>query len=47
LVRIEAGYLNQILQLGREINNQNVFQNNNGLVVNSIFNFDVSKKESK
>jgi opacity protein-like surface antigen len=47
LVRIEAGYLNQILQLGREINNQNVFQNNNGIVVNSIFNFDVSKKESK
>jgi hypothetical protein len=28
-VRLEAGYLNQIVQLGREINNQNVFQYNN------------------
>lgn len=38
-VRIEAGYLNQILQLGRQINGNNVFQKNNGLIVNANFNF--------
>lgn len=38
-VRIEAGYLNQILQLGREVNNRNVFQHNNGLIINVNFNF--------
>jgi hypothetical protein len=43
-IRIEAGYLNQILQLGREVNSQNVFQNNNGLIINANFNFDLSKK---
>ncbi len=44
LLRIEAGYLNQRLQLGREVNNRNVFQNNNGFIINTIFNFDLSKK---
>jgi hypothetical protein len=43
-IRIEAGYLNQTLQLGREVNGQNVFQNNNGLIINANFNFDFSKK---
>lgn len=43
--RIEAGYLNQIVQLGREVDNRNVFQNNNGLIVNTLFNFDLSKKK--
>lgn len=42
-VRVEAGFLNQTLQLGREINNQNVFQNNNGIIINSNFNFDLTK----
>lgn len=42
--RLEAGYLNQTVQLGREINQRNVFQNNNGFIVNSIINIDVSKK---
>ncbi len=37
--RIEGGYLNQIIQFGREINNKNIFQYNNGLIVNSYFNF--------
>jgi len=40
LVRIEAGYLNQILQLGREVNNRNVFQHNNGIIVNANFSFE-------
>lgn len=44
-LRIEAGYLNQTLQLGREVDNRNVFQNNNGFIVNTIFNFDLFKKK--
>jgi hypothetical protein len=43
-IRLEAGYLNQIIQLGRQVNNRNVFQNNNGVIVNSNFNFNLSKK---
>ena len=43
-LRIEAGYLNQTLQLGREVDGRNVFQNNNGLIINANFNFDLSKK---
>jgi hypothetical protein len=38
LLRIEAGYLNQILQFGREVNNRNVFQYNNGIIVNVLYN---------
>ena len=45
LVRIEAGYLNQTLQLGREVNNRNVFQRNNGVVVNVNFNIDLTKRK--
>jgi hypothetical protein len=44
-LRIEAGYLNQTLQLGREIDQRNVFQNNHGFIVNTNFNFDLSKKK--
>jgi hypothetical protein len=44
--RVEAGYLNQTLQLGREVNGRNVFQNNNGFIINSILNFDLTKKQS-
>jgi hypothetical protein len=43
-VRIEGGYLNQIVQLGREIEGRNVFQYNNGIIINTVFNFDLSKK---
>jgi hypothetical protein len=43
--RIEAGYLNQILQLGREVNNRNVFQQNNGIILNANFNIDLKKKK--
>lgn len=35
--RFEAGYLNQTLQYGRLIDNQFVFQNNNGLICNAHF----------
>lgn len=46
-LRIEGGYLNQILQLGREIDGRNVFQYNQGLIVNTILNFDMSKKQAQ
>ncbi len=42
-LRVEGGYLNQIVQLGREVGGQNVFQYNNGFIVSSVFNFDLSK----
>ena len=45
VVRIEAGYLNQIVQLGREVNNRNVFQQNNGIILNANFNIDLIKKK--
>ena len=44
-IRLEAGYLNQIVQYGRQINSKNVFQNNNGIILNANFNFDVRKKK--
>ena len=44
LVRIEGGYLNQTLQFGRQINGQDVFQSNNGLIINANFTFDVTKQ---
>lgn len=40
IIGIEIGFLNQIVQLGREINNQNVFQYNNGIIINTFFRFD-------
>jgi len=36
--RMEAGYLNQTLQLGREINQRNVLQNNNAFIINTLLN---------
>lgn len=37
--RIEGGFINQIVQLGREIDNKNVFQYNNGLILNTYIYF--------
>lgn len=45
--KIEAGFLNQTLQLGRLVGGKNVFQNNNGLILNSIFNIDCTKKSKE
>lgn len=39
-IRIEGGYINQIVQLGREVDNKNVFQHNNGIIINSYFNIN-------
>jgi hypothetical protein len=46
-LRIEGGYLNQTLQFGRQINHQDVFQMNNGLIINANFNIDLTKKANK
>lgn len=43
-VRIESGYFNQTLQFGRQINGQNVFQSNSGLILNANFNIDLTKQ---
>ena len=45
--RIEGGFIQQIVQLGREVNNSNVFQYNKGIILNSYFNFDLSKLSLK
>ncbi|HMW39658.1 MAG: DUF2490 domain-containing protein [Saprospiraceae bacterium] len=42
--KIEAGFINQILQLGREVNNRNVFQYNSGLILNLILNITPKDK---
>ncbi len=39
--RLEAGYISQIVQLSREIGGRNVFQHNNGFILNSIFNINL------
>lgn len=44
--RLEGGYLNQIVQLGREVGGQNVFQHNNGFIVSGNFTFDLYKPET-
>ena len=43
-IKLEAGYMSQIIQFGRQINGKNIFQNNNVLLLNTNFNFDVTKK---
>jgi len=45
LVKIEGGYLSQIVQLGREINNKNVFQYNSGVMLNTIWGFHLRKRK--
>jgi len=39
-LKLEFGYLNQIVQLSREIDNKNVFQYNNGLMANVFININ-------
>jgi hypothetical protein len=36
--RIEGGFLNQTVQFGRQIDQQNVFQYSNGIIINTYFN---------
>lgn len=37
--RLEGGFLNQTVQLAREIENKNVFQYNSGIIINTYFSF--------
>jgi len=46
-IRIEGGYLNQIVQYGRRIKGQNIFQYNNGIILNTNINLDLTKKGEK
>ncbi len=45
-VRIEGGFLNQIVQLPREVSGRNVFQYNNGLILSIILNADLNKNSN-
>ena len=41
---LEAGFLNQTIQFGRQINGKNVFQYNNGFAINAIVQLDARKR---
>lgn len=43
-VRLEGGYINQTIQFGRQIDGKNIFQNNNGIIINTNLNIDLTKK---
>ena len=40
-IKLEAGYLNQILQQGKRINDKPVFQYNNGCMLSAHFSFSI------
>ena len=40
LLRVEGGFISQIAQLPRRVNDRNVFQYNNGLIVSANFNIN-------
>jgi len=42
-IKLEAGYLNQILQQGKRINDKAVFQYNNGFMLSTHLSFDFMK----
>ncbi|PIF62620.1 DUF2490 domain-containing protein [Flavobacterium sandaracinum] len=42
-VKIEAGYLSQILQQGKRVNDKSVFQYNNGFMLTTHLSFDAVK----
>lgn len=43
LLKLEAGYINQVLQQPKQVNNRSVFQYNNGFVLSANFNIDLTK----
>ncbi len=43
-VKLEAGYINQTLQQGRRVNNNPVFQYNNGFLIAANLNLDLQRK---
>lgn len=44
LCKIEAGYINQIIQFGRKVEGKNIFQYNNGFMVNVILQPELYKR---
>lgn len=42
-IKIEAGYLSQILQQGKRVNDKSVFQYNNGFMLSTHLSFDAGK----
>jgi Protein of unknown function (DUF2490) len=44
--RIEGGFFQQLLQLPREIDNRNVFQYNNGFLLNTVVNLDLRRRDT-
>jgi hypothetical protein len=44
-LRLEAGYINQVLQFGRLVGGKNVYQYNSGPIVNLLVNLDYSKAD--
>ncbi|MBO0932295.1 DUF2490 domain-containing protein [Fibrella aquatilis] len=42
--RVEGGFLQQLVQLPREINGRNVFQYNNGFILNTVVNLDLRRQ---
>jgi hypothetical protein len=43
-IKLEAGYISQIQQLGRLVNSKNVFQYNSGFQINATVNLSLMKK---
>lgn len=46
-LKIEGGYLNQIAQLGREVDGRNVIQHNNGFIVTALLTIDCKPRPEK
>lgn len=44
LLRIEGGYLSQIVQFGRQIGGKNVIQYNNGIILNANISIDLTSQ---
>lgn len=42
-LRVEGGYLSQIVQFGRLVDGKNVFQYNNGVIVNAFINANLGR----
>jgi hypothetical protein len=43
--RLESGFFQQIVQLGREVAGRNVFQYNNGIILNTYLTLDLTRKK--
>ena len=45
-IKIEAGYLSQIVQLGRRVDSKTIFQYNNGVFLNVLYNINCFSKSN-